>query len=298
MNLHHLRVFHAAAAAGGITAGAERLNISQPAASREIRDLEARLKIGLLDRTSRGMALTEAGRILYSYAERIFALERAAEAELRELAGLTAGQLTIGASNTIGNHLLPPLLAAFHASHPAIEVTLLISNSEEVAARLLEERLTIGFIEGPVDHAQFDGDLIGRDHIVAVASPSHPLAGAEPVSAADLADRRTFAREPGSGTRANVEHAYAGLGLVFRPALTVGSAEALKNLLLAGGIAWLPRLSVLPELRAGRLVELAVADLTIERPLTMIRRRGRSSSPAAAAFLALARQSLQGRDTD
>ena len=260
MNLHHLRVFHAVADAGGITAGALRLNMSQPAASREIRDFEARLAVTLLDRTSRGIALTEAGRLLFAYAQRIFALETAALSELRELTGLAGGRLTIGASNTIGNHLLPPLLGRFNARFPAVEVTMLMSNSEEVAARLHDERLTLGFVEGPFDDGLFEGLPIGRD--------------------------------PGSGTRANVDRAYAERGLAFVPALTVGSAEALKNLLLAGGIAWLPRLSVLPELRSGRLVEIPVADLRIERPLTMIWRRNRSHSPAAAAFIAQIRHGL------
>ena len=292
MNLHHLRVFHAVADAGGITAGALRLNMSQPAASREIRDFEARLAVTLLDRTSRGIALTEAGRLLFAYAQRIFALETAALSELRELTGLAGGRLTIGASNTIGNHLLPPLLGRFNARFPAVEVTMLMSNSEEVAARLHDERLTLGFVEGPFDDGLFEGLPIGRDRIVAVASSGHPAAMAASVTAADLADRRAFAREPGSGTRANVDRAYAERGLAFVPALTVGSAEALKNLLLAGGIAWLPRLSVLPELRSGRLVEIPVADLRIERPLTMIWRRNRSHSPAAAAFIAQIRHGL------
>ena len=292
MNLHHLRVFHAVAQAGGVTAGAERLNLSQPAASREIRDLETRLKVTLLDRTSRGIALTEAGRLLLSYAERIFALEHTAQSELQELAGLAGGHLVIGASNTIGNHVLPPLLGRFNADFPAVEVTMRVSNSEDVAVRLLDDHLTVGFVETPVDDVLFDGRPIGRDRIVAVATAGHPLAAAGPVTAADLADRRAFAREPGSGTRANVDRAYGERGLAFRPALSVGSAEALKNLLLTGGIAWLPRLSVRPELLSGRLVEIPVSDLVIERSLTMIWRRHRSLGPAAAAFVRLVEQRL------
>lgn len=287
MNLHHLRVFHAAAQAGGVTAGAERLNISQPAASREIRALEDRLGIALLDRGGRSMALTEAGRVLNTYAERIFALEAAALAELQELAGLSRGHLTVGASNTIGNHLLPPVLAEYHARHPRIEATLLIGNSEEVAAGVLEDRLALGFVEGPVEDERFAAMAVGRDRIVAAAGPGHALTLGGGIVAADLADGIAFAREPGSGTRATVDRAYERLGLRFRPALTLGSAEALLRLLRAGGIAWVPRLSVAEDLRAGRLVELPVADLSIERPLTMIRRRDRTPGPAVAAFLAM-----------
>ena len=288
MNLHHLRVFHAAIEAGGITAGAERLNLSQPAASREIRALEARLGLTLLDRSVRGLALTEAGRLLDGYAGRIFALEQAAERELRQLAGLDGGEMVLGASNTIGNHVLPPLLARFAALYPGVDITLLVSNSEQVSNQLDEDRLTLGFVEGPVDQSRFQATPMGHDRIVVVATIGHPLTLGGPLAAADLADRVAFAREPGSGTRAHIDAAYGGVGLDFRPLITVGTAEALKNLLLAGGVAWVPRLSVLPELRSGRLVELEVADLRIERRLTMIWRRGRSLGPAATRFAELA----------
>lgn len=285
MNLHHLRVFHAIVAAGGITAGAERLSLSQPAASRELRDLEERLGVVLLDRTPRGAVPTEAGRLLYDYAARIFALERAAEQALRDLRGLAGGHLAVAASNTIGNHLLPAALAALHAEAPAVEITAHVTNSAEVAALIAAERASLGFVEGPVKGDTFAGRAIGHDRIIAVATAGHPLAGGGPVAAARLADGVAFAREPGSGTRATVDDAHAAIGLVFRPALTLGSGEALKNLVLAGGVAWMPRLAVLPDLRDGRLVEVPVADLSIGRPLTAIWPRGRSLGPAAAALL-------------
>lgn len=297
MNLHHLRVFHAAAEAGGVTAGAARLNLSQPAASREIRALEERLGLALLDRSSRGLELTEAGRVLEEYAGRIFALEAAAESQLKELAGLAGGQLVLGASNTIGNHLLPPFLSRFASLYSGIEITLLVSNSEEVATRLEEGRLHLGFVEGPVEAGPFQSRCIGHDHIVAVATTGHPLALGEDLRAADLCERVAIARELGSGTRATIDRAHAEIGLPFRPAITVGTAEALKNLLLAGGVAWVPRLSVEPELRGGRLRELTVTDLTIARSLTMIWRQGRALSPSASAFAALIKEDVAAEAT-
>ncbi|OJX79478.1 LysR family transcriptional regulator [Magnetospirillum sp. 64-120] len=288
MNLHHLRVFHAAAEAGGITAGAGRLNISQPAASREIRALEDRLGLALLDRSTRGLTLTEAGRLLFDAACRIFALEAGVEGQLRDMAGLHGGTLVLGASNTIGNHVLPPLLARFASLYPGIEITLLVSNSEEVAERLEDGVLHLGFVEGPADLDRFDAHAIGQDHIVAVATAGHPLTLETTVTAATLCHRVMVAREKGSGTRAIIDQAHAQAGLDFHPHITVSTAQALKNLLLAGGVAWVPRLSVLTELADGRLVELPVADLTIARTLSLITRRGRSLSPAARSFAALA----------
>lgn len=285
MNLQHLRVFHAVAEAGGVTAGAARLRLSQPAATREIRDLEARLGLALFDRLPRGVALTEAGRLLQRHAARIFAQESAAEAELLEFAGLGRGRLAMGASNTIGTYVLPPLIGRFHGDYPGIEVILRVFNSEEVVAGLRMEEVSLGFVEGPVEADGFARRAIGGDEIVAVAHPGHPFADGRRLRAVDLAEGVVFAREPGSGTRATVEQAHAALGLAFRPVLSVGSGEALKTLLLsAPGIAWMSRLSVLSELDSGRLSVLPVEDLAVRRSFTMLWPPDRVLSPATMAF--------------
>src|SRR6201995_871858 len=114
MNLRHLSVFYGVAKAGSVNAAARLLHTSQPAVSREVRSLEERLGVVLFDRLPRGMQLTEAGQTLAAYAERIFGLEQAAERAIRGLADLEGGELTIGASNTLGLYLLPPAVAAFH----------------------------------------------------------------------------------------------------------------------------------------------------------------------------------------
>src|SRR5581483_10458333 len=102
MNLRHLAIFHAIARRGSVNAAAEHLHTSQPAVSRELRSLEERLGVVLFDRLPRGMKLTEAGQTLAGYAERIFGLEQAAERAMRDLANLEGGELTLGASNTLG----------------------------------------------------------------------------------------------------------------------------------------------------------------------------------------------------
>src|SRR5690606_5723447 len=132
MNLHHLKVFLAVAEAGSISSGAESLHISQPAVTREIRELEASLGLPLFDRHPRGVKPTEGGRRLLQFAERIFALEQAAERDLRDLAGLGHGELILGASATLGAYWLPPLLNRFRERHPGVFVGLQMSNTREV----------------------------------------------------------------------------------------------------------------------------------------------------------------------
>src|SRR5688572_3411728 len=124
MNLHHLRAFAMVASEGNITRAARKLQTSQPAVSKQLAELEDAVGTALLDRLPRGVSLTEAGQVLLRHAERIFAAERAAEAELAELSGLMRGRLSIGASTTIGGYLLPPVFGAFNRAYPRVKLEL------------------------------------------------------------------------------------------------------------------------------------------------------------------------------
>ncbi|MGQ7959765.1 LysR family transcriptional regulator [Pseudomonas sp. SP16.1] len=288
MNLHHLKVFLAVAEAGSISAGAARLHISQPAVTREIRDLEASLELRLFDRQARGVHLTEGGQRLHDYARRIFALEQAAERDLRDFAQLEQGELHLGASATLGAYLLPPLINRFRVLHPQLFVSLEVSNTEVVTRQLDDGRISLGFVEGPFAQADYDHRLLARDALLPVVAPQHPLAAVEHLQAADLQAYPLYLREPGSGARASVEQAYRAHGLEPRAGMAIGSTEALKRLLGDGqGVAWLSQRVVERELASGELRRLAVADLHIERELHVLWRPGASLSPAPAAFLAL-----------
>src|SRR5580700_2167879 len=138
MNLNHLAIFHAVAETRGISLGAERLHISQPAVSKQIQELERSLGTKLFDRIPRGVRLTESGELLAGHARRLFALEAEAETALGELRGLERGRLAVGASLTIGVYLLPDVLAKFHQRYPGIELAVDIANTDEVQTRLLD----------------------------------------------------------------------------------------------------------------------------------------------------------------
>lgn len=291
MNLHHLKVFLAVADAGSISAGAEQLHISQPAVTREIRELEARLDLILFDRLPRGVALTEAGQRLHHYAERIFALEHAAEREMRGFAGLAEGELRLAASATLGTYLLPALISRFRALHPGIHIDLQVSNTRLVTELLDDERASLGFVEGPFPRDAYASHLLERDRLLPVSGPQHPLARRSDLHAADLSGQDLYLREQGSGTRAAIEQAYHDHGLELCPRLSIASSEALKHLVQDGqGIAWLSQRAVGSELSNGSLVQLQLDDLQIERELHVLWHTGRSLSPAPTAFLALAQE--------
>lgn len=287
MNFTHLLAFYEVARAGSISAGAERLHVSQPAVTREIRELEDRLGMMLFDRLPRGVALTEGGKLLYEYASRIFTLADAAEKELAELAGLGSGHMKIGASGTLGVYFVPDAIAQFNARHPQVAIDLTVTNTERVEAGLRDLTFTIGFIEGPFDNSILHARRIGSDEIAVIAAPGHPCAGTK-LRARELVDQAVIMREPGSGTRAIIEEAYRRAGLDIEPLMSVSDTEAIKRMLLSQhALAYISTLSVTEELRRGELTIIEVEDLHIVRPLHMVWAKGRALSPSSQALFDL-----------
>lgn len=289
MNLNHLAIFHAVAQEQNISRGAERLHISQPAASKQLGELERSLGTHLFDRLPRGVRLTQAGALLFDYSRRLFALEAEAETALAELRGLERGHLAIGASLTIGDYLLPALLAAFGQSHPHLSISLEIANTEVIQARLHLGTLDIGLTEGFADDPTLQVHVFGHDTLVAIARPDHPLAlsaqRGEPVLPSQFTETPFVAREAGSGTRAVVEQEFARLGLSLTPRLSLGSIEAVKRAVAAGaGMAIVSALAVQAEREAGTLAVVPLEGLAMRRPLHRLGLRGKHQSRAARAF--------------
>lgn len=288
MNFTHLFAFYEVARAGSLSGGAQRLRVSQPAVSREVRELEERLGVLLFDRLPRGVTLTYAGRLLYGYAERIFTLAEAARSEMKEVAGLSTGHLKIGASATVGVYLVPKMIAGFNALYPKISIDLTVTNTQEVANGLSMGTYALGFIEGPYDEACLHAQHIGSDEIVLTAAAGYRQRTAR-FFARDLATQAVILREPGSGTRAVVESAYRRAGLEMIPSMSVSDTEAIKRILVAQrAIAYVSSLSIREEVARGELSTLDVADMRIERALHLVWLKGHSLSPAGQAFFDLA----------
>lgn len=290
LNLQALRVFVAVAESGGFSRAAARLRLSQPAVSKAVATLEREVGVPLLERGARGVALTESGAGLLERARELFAVERAAEEELRARRGLAGGVLRVGASTTVATYFLPPLLAAFHAAHPAVSLRVASANTRDIARRLLQRRLDVALVEGPVNEPRIAVIPWREDELVAIAAPTHPLARRRSVHATDLMDEPVIMRERGSGTRVVVESALAARGLAPRVALVLGSTEAIKQSVAGGlGISFVSREAVADQVALGRVVVVRVPDLVIRRPLTELRLRDRAVSPGARAFRSLLR---------
>ena len=288
MNLNHLAIFHAVAASGSVSRGAQQLHISQSAVSKQLSEFERALGVPLFDRLPRGVRLTEAGRLLVGYANRLFAIEAEARHALGDLKQHARGSITIGASRTIGSYLLPQRLAAFGQRHPAVAVSLQVENTQVIERTLLAGEIDIGFTEGVVSSALLDYAVFAQDELVLIASPRHPAARQGPIRIATLGEQRLLMHEVGSGTRAVTELALAEKGVRLRPSMTLASTEAIKHTVAAGaGLAFLSSLSIRTELKARRLTVLAVEDLHIARDLYVVRLRDTPPGPTLAAFLAV-----------
>lgn len=154
MNLHGLRVFYTVATQRSFSLAAEALYISQPAVSKAVRELEHTIGLALVERAGKGktIRLTEAGQALLEHATGIFAIEAAAEQDLKARAGLTRGQLNIGASTTVASYWLTHLLAQFNRAHPDIDITLNVANSSHIEQALLQNDIELGYVEGKIAH--------------------------------------------------------------------------------------------------------------------------------------------------
>ena len=285
MNLNHLAVFSAVAEAGSVTAGAERLGISQPAASKQVKELESALGVALFEREGRGLRLTEPGRDLAGYARRLFALESEAEQVVGELRSVERGTLLIGASTTVGDYLLPLVVAAFHRRYAGVRVHVEIDNTEQIHRDLLEHRLDVGLTEGLIPGGGLESEVFAQDELVGVVAPGHPILDRKRVRARDFLGLPFIHREKGSGTRAVIEFSLDRLGLRAAGVMSLGSTEAIKRVVAAGvGVAIISRLSMLAEESTGTLAVVRLSDLTMPRPLHRVRLHGHSEGPALQAF--------------
>lgn len=285
INLHHLRVFTAVAETGGFSRAAVTLRLSQPAVSKSVRELERELGLALFDRSGRAARLTDAGALLLGRAKELFGVERIAEAELRSLRGLERGVLRVGASTTVATYFLPPLLARFHALYPRVVLRVVSANTRSIARRLLEGRLDIAIVEGPVEHVRISAAPWLQDELVVIAPATHRLVRKRRVRVADLEGESFILREPGSGTRDVAEAALAAHGIHPRTGLQLGSTEAIKQAVAAGlGLALVSRAAAADQLALGYIAVLRLGEMVVSRPLTELRLAGRSDSVTTLAF--------------
>jgi len=288
MNLRQLRYLVALADERHFTRAAAREHVAQPALSQQIRSLEAELGMALVERTTRKVAMTQAGDLLVARARRALAELDAARAELQSLAGVQSGRLSVGAMHTMGPVDLSLLLASFHDRHPAVELIVREQSSEELAAMLREDEVDLAFLS-VTERIQRRGltlrPLVSEELVVVLAF-GHPLAGAAQLRLTDLAGEPFITFREGARLRELLMTAAAGAGFEPRIALESNESRRIRSLVSRGlGVAILPRSDA-----EGPGAVVSVCDLVeppLSRDVTLASRAERRPSPAAEAFLAL-----------
>jgi len=285
LNLHLLRIFTVVAEHGNFSRAAQAARISQPAVSKAIAELEKQIGVPLLERGARGVRLTEVGTVLQEQARAIFAAEQVAEDEIQSHRGLLSGTLRIGASLTIANYFLPPFVAQFHQKHPHLQLHLTNNNTETIARLLLDYKLDVALVEGPIHHERIAVRKWRDDELAIVAASNHPLSSRKRLKAANLSGADWVVRERGSGTREVVEAALRERGLHWHHTLEMNSTEAIKGTVASSFVlAFVSLHSAEHQIALDKLRVLKLSDLSVTRPLNYLTLKNRPLSLAARAF--------------
>ena len=295
MDTRQLAAFCAVVERKSFSQAAERLGVTQPAVSLQIRSLEQRFGRQLLDRSGRRVEPTEAGRRLYASAQRVLAAEEHLLEDLdADDEGAITGTLELGASTGPGGTVVPLLLCEFQEQHPDVRVRLTVSDTQTVVDRVAERELELGIVGAGRRHRGVAFEPFFSDEVVLACAADHRFAG-KTVSLDDLKGGKLIVMQEGAGVRQVIEDELRKAGMRLRDLdvrLELGLQESVRSAVLAGhGIAFISRLAIEADLAAGRIATARVRGLDPVREIFLARATGRSETRAARAFVAFA----QGR---
>jgi DNA-binding transcriptional LysR family regulator len=282
INLHQLRIFQTVAQQRSYSRAADALYLSQPGVSLQVKALEKSVGLPLFEKVGRTLRLTEAGRELLAYSERIFAIMDEAQLVLEDLGGGRRGTVKIAASTTAGIYIVPAVLGGFHRQNPSVKLTLDVVNRFTVQERLLNDEVDVAVMGLIEDTHDLEVAEFVPNELVVIASPRHRLAGVRNIPLDELSKELFLLREAGSGTRTDVERLFVGKGAPVHVGMELRSSGAIKQAVAADlGIAVMPLRALELELMAGRLVILDVVGFPVRRHWSLVRRRGRRPSASA-----------------
>ena len=298
MDTRQLAAFCAVVERRSFSQAAERLGVTQPAVSLQVRALEKRLGTQLLDRSGRRVEPTEAGMRLYRGAQRLLALEAQLLDEVAgEAEGELRGELQIGASTGPAAVVVPLLLGEFQREHPAVRVVLTVADTQAVVDRVSVRELELGIVGAARRHRGVVYEPFFDDEVILAVPPGHPFAG-RTVTLDELRAESLIVMQEGAGVRQIVEDELRTLGLRLRDLdvrLELGLQESVRSAVQAGyGVTFISRPAVEPELAAGTLAAARVEGLEPKREISLARASGRTPTRAADAFVRFAREKLTG----
>lgn len=285
MTLRHLKIFAAVFRSSSITQAAKELHLAQPSVSFTIKELENYYGVRLFDRIGRRICPTEAGREFYGYALHIVSLFEDMEKQIKNWD--TLGTLRIGASITIGTHILPLLVKEYQSQYPQLKIQAVISNSSAIEQDIAHNRIDLGMIETTPEPEDICAIPFMRDSLCAITAPGHPLSKETSVSLAQLAKYPFLMREKGSAGREILEASFSVMQISVHPLWESSSTQALVQAVSQDlGVAVLPYLLVKRDIEEGR-VAMALLDHPLERDLNLIYHKSKYLTPNMIKFIQL-----------
>jgi DNA-binding transcriptional LysR family regulator len=296
MDTRQLAAFCAVVERRSFSQAADRLGVTQPAVSLQVRALEKRLGTQLLDRSGRRVEPTEAGWRLYRGAQRMLALEEQLVADVAaSSAGALAGDLVLGASTGPAAVVVPVVLGEFQRENPEVRVFLTVSDTHSVVERVAARELELGIVGAARRHRGVRFEPFFSDEVILVCPPGHPFAG-RTVTLAELREEGLILMQEGAGVRQILEDGLRRQGVKLRDLdvrLELGLQESVRRAVEAGyGVTFISRTAVEAELEAGRLAEARVEGLEATREISLASATGRARTRVADAFVEFARERL------
>ncbi|RBP95848.1 LysR family transcriptional regulator [Cytobacillus firmus] len=294
MNIASLRMFCRVVDEGSMSKAARLSFVSQPAVTKQIRQLENRYGTLLFDRMDGKMTLSKAGEVLYSYAKDIIEADNTSFQAIQEILGEHEHKIQVGASPTIGEYLLPGMLGAFKKHHQEMNFRLWVGNTPYILSKLEENEIDIALVESGVKDPNYKVQKFAEDDLILVTSHHHRWKGKEFIEVDELKEEKIIWREKNSGTRELVELALREYMMLEQMdyAMELGSIQSIKSAVEAElGISILPRITVLKELKYNILREVKIKDFSIKRALWIVQKKRRFKKSAEIYF----EQFLQSR---
>ncbi len=287
-----LKIFHTVARLLNFTKAGEQLHMTQPAVTFQIRQLEDQFNTRLFDRTHNKVTLTDAGKQVYMYADRILKLYDDMTHSITEMTGDVSGGVSLGASTTIAEYMLPLLIGEFKVKYPEVNISLKESNSEDIIAMVENNVVDLAIVEGSVNNKNLIVEQCRVDQLVVIMPNSHQLAKESTLHVRDIISHPFICRESGSGTQEAITNyvEQQSPDSLLNVCFELSSPEAIKGAVEAGmGISIVSRASIDKELRLGTLTAVELSP-KLERPFSFVRQRYKFKSRAADELLGFAQE--------
>jgi DNA-binding transcriptional LysR family regulator len=293
MEDHKLRVFCTVAETKSFSKASEIIHLTQPAVSLQIQALEETYETKLFDRSSSSVVLTPAGEVLYRYSKEILSLYAAADKEIGEITGLVKGSISVGASTTIGNYLLPSVVSDFKKKNPKIKIHLIVGNTKRIVELLNAGNLDLGLVEGETNKYKIITEKLISDELILIVPTHHPWSKRKEISMLDSIKEPFLFREEGSGTRQVIEKYFNKLGVTVQTmniTTILGSTEAIKEAVERGiGLSVVSKWAVRRESRYGSIRTLKFKEGKMLRDFSLIFNKNTITSYAVDEFLSFVR---------